>query len=178
MARSVAPTADLPCPACKKLHAGSAAAALKRLAETPAKVKALVRGLDARGFATRYGPGKWNVRQLVCHLRDCELMFGVRWRLILSEERPTLQSFDQDLWADSANYAKQDAKAALATLVALRAGNLEMLKLASGKALDRVGHHAQYGPITIAQMARHLSAHDENHLGHLKLARAAWSQRK
>jgi hypothetical protein len=162
------------CPACRKVHDGSAAAAMKKLAQTPARLQKLVKGLDAKGLATSYGAGKWNVRQLVCHLRDCELMFAARWRLMLSEERPTLQAFDQDHWATSTRYDRQDAARALATHEMLRANNLELVKLAGPAALERVGVHAEYGAITLGQMARHLLAHDENHLKHVELARAAW----
>lgn len=166
-------TTSATCPACKQEHPGSDATTLAQLARTPARLKALVKGLDAKGLATSYGPGKWSIRQLVCHLRDCELMFGMRWRLILSEERPTLHPFDQDHWADQTRYAKQEAARALATFEQLRAGNLEMLKIAGKPALARVGSHADYGAITIGQMARHLRSHDEKHLTHIETARAS-----
>ncbi len=171
---SAAAIADNVCPACNKLHPGTADGALRRLARTPQRLKRIVKGLDAKGFAATYGPGKWNVREILCHLRDCELMFGVRWRLMLSEEQPTLHSFDQDHWASGARYAKQDGAAALATLVLLRSGNLEMVKLAGREALVRIGMHADYGAISIGQMARHLLAHDENHLAQLETARGNW----
>lgn len=161
------------CPACRKSHPGGAGAALRRLAATPSRLARVVKGLDSRGLAASYGPGKWTIREILCHLRDCELMFGVRWRLMLSEERPALASFDQDRWASGARYAEQDAGRALAALGELRASNLEMLKLAGPAALERLGMHSDYGAISIGQMARHLLAHDENHLGQIETARAA-----
>jgi hypothetical protein len=162
------------CPACKKLHPGDEKAALRGLARTPQRLKQLLKGLDAKGFATSYGAGKWSVRQIVCHLRDCELMFGVRWRLILSEAQPALQSFDQDHWAGATRYEKQDGEEALALLERLRANNLQMLKLAGPQGLQRVGVHQDYGPITIGQMAKHLLAHDVNHSAQIETARGSW----
>lgn len=174
-ATATAPAIDpFLCPACRKSHPGSDAATLAKLAKSPARLKLLVKGMDAQGLKTSYGPGKWTLREILCHLRDCELMFGVRWRLILSEQQPPLQSFDQDHWASGARYGRQDGARALATLELLRAGNLEMLKLAGREGLARIGMHADYGAISISQMARHLLAHDENHLGHVAKAREAW----
>ena len=162
------------CPACKKNHPGTERTTLRDLAKSHARLERLVKGLDRKGLATSYGPGKWNVRQILCHLRDCELMFAVRWRLILSEDAPPLQPFDQDHWADSTRYDKQDAQDALDAWVGLRAGNLEMLKIAGKNGLARIGRHADYGPITITQMARHLLSHDENHLRQIEAARVNW----
>jgi hypothetical protein len=173
-ARAAAPVATAECPICRTTHPGTDSWALKKAAKTPQRLKELVKRLDANGLATSYGPGKWTIRQLVCHLRDCEIVYGVRWRLMLSEIDPPLQPFDQDHWADATRYAKQDADAALAAFAALRASNLEMLKLAGAGTLARRGLHPEYGPIGVGQMARHLLAHDEKHLGHVGTARDAW----
>ena len=160
------------CPACKKTHTVADAAAMKGLAQSPARLAKLVKGLDANGWKRSYGPGKWTIRQILAHLRDCEMVYAVRWRKMISEENAVLTPFDQDLWASGTAYAKQDAKQALATWSALRATNLEMLKLAGKPALARGGHHPEYGPITAAQLVRHILAHDDNHLGQIEVARA------
>jgi len=160
------------CPACKKTHDGTEAAAMKQLAQSPARLAKLVKGLDANGWKKSYGPGKWSIRQILAHLRDCEMVYAVRWRKMISEENAVLTPFDQDLWASGTAYAKQDAKRALATWSALRATNLEMLKLAGKAALARGGNHPEYGPITAAQLVRHILAHDENHFGQVEAARA------
>lgn len=167
----VAPDPSL-CPACKKPHTIADAAALKQLAQSPAKLATLVKGLDASGWKRSYGPGKWTVRQILAHLRDCEMVYAVRWRKMISEENAVLTPFDQDLWATGTAYAKQDGKQALATWSALRATNLEMLKLAGKAALARSGNHPEYGAITAAQLVRHILAHDVNHLGQIEAARA------
>jgi len=163
------------CPACKKIHSGSDAATLRKLASTPDRLTQLAKRLDAKGLAASYGPGKWTIRQIVCHLRDCELMYGVRMRQMLSMDHPTLQPFDQDAWAGAARYDRQDAARAIATLAEVRAGNLEMLKLAGAGALARGARHPDYGDITVGQLVRHLLAHDENHLRHVESARASSS---
>ena len=165
------------CPACKQLHPGSDATTLKQLAQTPATLGKLVKGLDAAGWKRSYGPGKWTIRQIVAHLRDCELVYGVRIRLMISEESATLTPFDQDRWANATSYAKQDAKQAFETLKLLRATNAEMLKLAGKAALARRGHHGDYGAIEVGQYARHILAHDRNHLAQIERARKGAAKR-
>src|SRR5262245_44536743 len=82
----VTPVDPLQCPACRKTHDVSETAAMKRLAQSPAKLAKLVKGLDAGGWKRSYGPGKWTIRQILAHLRDCEMVYAVRWRKMISEE--------------------------------------------------------------------------------------------
>ena len=80
-------------------------------------------------------PGKWSVAGIVQHLADSELILAVRGRLILSEDRPPIQGFDQDLWAERFRYNDASIEIALAQLRGLRAANLELwrrLSRASG----------------------------------------------
>lgn len=174
-----APAIDpLLCPSCRQIHTGSDAATLKQLAQTPATLGRLLKGLDADGWKRSYGAGKWTIRQIVAHLRDCEIAYGMRCRLMISEPNATLTPFDQDRWADATRYAKQDGKQAYETLKLLRATNLEMLKLAGKEALARGGIHGEYGAITVAQMARHILAHDRNHLAQVETARKVSGRRR
>ena len=66
---------------------------------------------------TASAPGKWSAAEIVCHLADCELVFGFRLRQTLAEDGPTIQPFDQDKWA--ASYSGIPADEALAAFTAL-----------------------------------------------------------
>src|SRR5215813_8801861 len=55
--------------------------------------------------------GKWDIRQIVCHLADCEIAFGFRLRQAAAEDHHTMQPFDQDKWA--AAYNAYDLRSAL-----------------------------------------------------------------
>lgn len=166
------------CPACKATHPGSDAAVQKQLAQTPATLAKLLKGLDAKGWKRSYGAGKWSIRQIVAHLRDCELAYGVRWRMMISEPNPTLTPFDQDCWASATQYAKQDGKQAFETLKLLRATNLEMVKLSGKAALARTGIHGEYGAINVGQYLRHMLAHDKNHLAQIEQARGVSGRKR
>ena len=51
-------------------------------------------------------PGKWSATEVVQHLADSELVLGFRMRMILTEDRPALQGYDQDRWAGTLRYAR------------------------------------------------------------------------
>lgn len=66
---------------------------------TPAKLRAIVEQLGPDAVDTRSAPGKWSVRELLCHIADCEVAWAWRLRLIYGADNPQVQPFEQDPWA-------------------------------------------------------------------------------
>jgi hypothetical protein len=109
------------------------------------------------------GPGKWSVAEVLKHLADTEMVYGVRGRLVLSEDRPHIQGFDQDRWASLFRYPEASPEQALAQLAALRAGNLAVWRSLGPVELARVGLHSERGEESVALMLRLMAAHDLVH---------------
>ena len=65
------------------------------IASTHAQLSKLAERLPEDQLALRPPMGKWNAREIVAHLADCELVFSFRLRQTLGEDHPTLQPFDQ-----------------------------------------------------------------------------------
>lgn len=122
-----------------------------------------LRGVPADALRRPEGPGKWSVVEVLQHLADTEMVYGVRGRLVLSEDRPPIQGFDQDRWASLFRYADADPGQALAQLAALRAGNLVVWRSLAPAELARVGLHSERGPESLALMLRLMAAHDLVH---------------
>jgi len=60
-------------------------------------------------------PGKWSIRQIVCHLADSEIVVADRFRRVLAEKDPVLQWFDEQLWAENLDYHRRKFSHALDT---------------------------------------------------------------
>ena len=108
-------------------------------------------------------PGKWSVVAIVQHLADSELILAVRGRLILSEDRPPIQGFDQDLWADRFDYAGASMELAMPQLRALRASNLALWRRLGLADLAREGMHSERGPESLGHLLKLMAAHDLVH---------------
>ena len=115
---------------------------------------------------TAPAPGKWSAAEIVCHLADCELVFGFRLRQTLAEDAPTIQPFDQDHWAGW--YRGVAAAEALEAFRALRAWNLVMLHAALPAAAARTMTHPERGTMTFQTVVETMAGHDLNHLGQLR----------
>ena len=61
-------------------------ALVQRLRAQAAEVNRLAAGLDETALATRSVPEKWSMKELICHFRRMETIFGDRFNRMLTEE--------------------------------------------------------------------------------------------
>ena len=134
------------------------------LQSTPQKLSRQVRGLNQAKLGRRPAPGKWSIREILAHLAETEIVIGYRLRMIRSSNGTPIQAFDQDVWAQSSNYARMDARLALASFGALRRLNVAFLKSIPASKLGYYGMHSERGKETIAHLIRLFAGHDINHL--------------
>ena len=133
------------------------------LANTPAALSDLIKGVDAARLAQREAPGKWSVQHVLAHLADSEIVAAWRFRMILAHDRPPIQGYDQDAWASNLWYDDAAAHDSLATFSTLRASNLRLLKCAAPHQLERVGVHAERGEESVAHLMKLYAGHDLLH---------------
>jgi hypothetical protein len=111
-------------------------------------------------------PGKWSVREIVCHLADCEIVFAFRLRQTLAEPHHVIQPFDQDLWAK--NYGAYDAPSALAVFATVRNFNVELIASLPPEAFAKPVSHPERGTMTFQAIIETMGGHDLNHLGQIE----------
>ena len=134
---------------------------------------ARLRGVPEQALRRPEAPGKWSVTQVVKHLADSELVFGFRSRMILSEDRPALQGFDQDRWASLFRYGEVTCESALAQLGVLRDADLAVLRRLGPAELERVGMHSERGPESLGHLMKLMAAHDLVHRRQIERVLAA-----
>ncbi len=136
------------------------------LASTADTIAEYLRLMGPQKVAVPPAPGKWSAAEIVCHLADCELVFGFRLRQTLAEDSHTIQPFDQEKWA--ANYSGVSATRALETFSALRRWNLQLIRSALPAAANRPVTHPERGTMTFQTIVETMAGHDKNHLGQLR----------
>lgn len=119
--------------------------------------------LSPEELATPEAEGKWSVAAVLRHLADAEIVWSYRLRRMLSEDRPTLRGWDQDLWAERLGYDAADPDEAMAVLASLRAANLTLLSSTSPEDLERTAHDVVRGEETVREMLRLYAGHDLAH---------------
>ena len=75
-----------------------------------------------------------------------------------------IQAYDQDLWAETFNYARRDPRQSLASFRALREANIALLKSVPRKLWENYGVHAERGNESVNHIVKMVAGHDLNHL--------------
>jgi hypothetical protein len=122
-----------------------------------------IRTVDQRALRVPEAPGKWSVIEVLQHLADSDLVFGFRLRMIVTEDNPPLQGYDQDAWARTLRYRDVQLDLAIDQLRSLRAANLHVLRQLSPGQLERVGLHSERGPESAGFLLRLMAGHDLVH---------------
>jgi DinB family protein len=136
---------------------------LEVLDELPSWLVRRVHGLPDTVLRRPEKPGKWSVIEVIQHLADSDLVAAFRTRMILTEDRPALQGYDQDRWASELHYRQVSLGQALEQLRALRTANLHLWKILTPAQLDRVGLHSERGPESAGHILRLMAGHDLVH---------------
>ena len=110
----------------------------------------------------------WSPSQIVAHLADVEVAEGWRIRQTLSEDRPELQAFDQNAWAEALDYKARDLATSLAAYGANRQLNLELLRRAGDAGMARIFRHPEFGEQPLGVLVTHIADHDLAHLRQIR----------
>lgn len=145
---------------------------------TPGKLARAIRSLKPAQLRKRPDPEKWSIAEIIAHLRDAEIVVGFRMRMAIAQSGNVLQAFDQDLWAESCGYAREDAGKALREFQAFRESNHRLLKSIPKASWENFGMHAERGKETVAHMTRMIAGHDVNHLRQVEQNASALRKRK
>jgi hypothetical protein len=139
------------------------------LRQTPTAVRAMCAGLTDGQWRRPMADGEWTALQVVGHLLDVEVVYGFRWRLILTEERPSYPGYDEKRWSLLPRPAPTQL---LAALEGLRAVNLAVLDgVDDGR--RRLGVHGEQGEEHFDLTVRKVAGHDLAHLNQLARTVAA-----
>jgi uncharacterized damage-inducible protein DinB len=129
---------------------------------TAITIARLIRNGDPESLTRSPAPGKWSIRDILCHLADCEISFGYRLRQTVAEEHHVIQPFDQEAWASA--FAMLDAHDALDAFSSLRRWNMLFIRAVSPAAESKTVRHPERGDMTFRTIVETMAGHDINHL--------------
>ena len=121
-------------------------------------------------------PGEWCAKEIVGHLTEAERRgFAGRIRIILAEETPKLQAWDQATVARERHDCAQDVKALLGALEELREDSVALVTGLRRDDLARAGEHPKVGRLSVGELLQEWVHHDRNHLRQILANVQAWA---
>lgn len=142
----------------------SVEAVVAALAALPVELGRLIEGKSRDHLMKPAQDGGWGLVEILPHLRDWEEIVSERVTAILEQDEPTLEEYDDSLWAIEHGYRDQDPHASFEAFVALRTALVERLRGLDPAAWNRVGILPKRGRVTLHWLLDSLCNHDTKHL--------------
>src|SRR5262245_25383260 len=143
------------------------AALIDNIAAVPEKIRAAVHGLSDVQLDTPYRDGGWTVRQVVHHVPDSHLNAYIRFRLALTEDAPTIKTYNEAEWAKLPDASSAPIDLSLNLLEALHKRWVLLLRSLSEADFQRTFRHPDYGIMTVGSLLRLYEWHGRHHVAHI-----------
>src|SRR5579872_6177459 len=111
----------------------------------PAKLRAAAAGLPDEKLNRPYRPGGWTVRQVIHHLPESHMNAYVRFKLALTEDEPTIRTYEEDRWAKLADTQSTPIEVSLALLENLHTRWVRLLRSLNENDWKRSFKHPELG---------------------------------
>lgn len=154
------------------LSAAERAAAIRTLAELPARLRLAVSGLSDRQLDTPYRPEGWTVRQVVHHTADSHINAYIRLKFALSEDNPTIKPYAEAVWAEMTDAKSLPVSVSLDLLEALHTRMVTLLGALPAEAFARTLFHPERGAMTVDDYLALYDWHSRHHTAHVTALRA------
>ena len=145
---------------------------IDRYADGPRVVANALAGATDAELDAHPAPGKWSARQIVHHLADSEMTSAIRVRMLVALDRPAIQAYDQEVFAERLHYDRPIA-ASLEAFRLERVTTAEVLERLDDADWQRHGSHPEHARYTVEDWLRIYAAHAHDHADQISLARAS-----
>jgi len=152
-------------------------AMIDRYARGPALLQAALAKVPREALQWRPGPKRWSAHEIIVHCADSETNAHGRLRFLLAEQDPVIQGYDQDRWAERLDYHKLPLEPALATVIAVRANTVPILRHLTENDWRRIGRHTESGPYAVEDWLAIYAEHLEKHARQIDRNMAAWKDK-
>jgi hypothetical protein len=140
---------------------------LSNIEQTPARLRAAVKGLSEQQLDTPYRPGGWTVRQVVHHVPDSHLNAYVRYKLALTEDEPTIKPYAEDRWAELTDSKSTPIETSLSMMDTLHDRWMRLLRSLQPEDWKRTFRHPEMGVVSLEKNLALYSWHGRHHVAHI-----------
>jgi hypothetical protein len=132
----------------------------------------VLRNITPEELDAKPGPSRWSARQIVHHLADSEATAAVRLRVLLAQDNPTIQGYDQEQFAQRLHYDRPH-ETSLEVFRWAREGTAELLERLTPAEWLREGTHSEASHYGVEAWLKTYADHAHKHAGQIREARDA-----
>ena len=140
---------------------------IQQIAEAPAALWSAAEGLSEQQIDTPYREGGWTVRQVVHHLADSHMNAFVRFKLAMTEQQPTVKTYDQERWAQLADAKAVPIVVSLNLFDSVHKRFVTLLRSMSPADFARTMNHPEQGIVNLDRYLALYAWHGRHHVAHI-----------
>jgi uncharacterized damage-inducible protein DinB len=140
---------------------------LDDIEQTPARLRAAVAGLSDKQLDTPYRDGGWTVRQVVHHVPDSHMNSYIRFKLAMTEQEPTIRTYQENLWAELPEAKTAPVEISLTLLDTLHRRWVLFLRGLKPEDWKRTFRHPELGLMTLEKNLALYAWHGKHHVAHV-----------
>lgn len=141
------------------------------IAAVPARLREAIAGLSDAQLETPYRDGGWTLRQVVHHVADSHMNSYIRTKLALSEERPTINRYDEKSWANMADSVVTPVATSAALVEAVHERWVNLLRALPEEGFARTFVHPERGEMSLDTLLALYAWHGSHHVAHITTTR-------
>lgn len=140
---------------------------LQALELSAERFKELISNVSEDRGEYRYAPGKWSIKELICHMMDAERIFAYRALRFARNDATVLPGFEENDYAPQANAHSRTLKQLLTEAENLRKTTIDLFKSFTPEMLERKGS-ANGNVVSVINIGYIVSGHETHHCKILK----------
>jgi hypothetical protein len=130
-------------------------------------VSSVADGLSEDQLLYRYATGKWSVKDIFCHIIDCERIYNYRALCIARGDKTALPDFEENDYAKTADADERPVNDIISEYKAVRAASIELFRSFDDRMLLRSGL-ANNSMRSVRAIGYSLAGHEIHHLNVIK----------
>lgn len=151
-----------------RLRSEELTACIDAIEALPNKLEAALDGLDDSQLDTAYREGGWTLRQVVHHLADSHINSWCRFRLTITEDVPTIRTYDEVAVAELPDAKSGPVGLSVDILIALHRKWALFLRAVSDDDWKRRRlNHPDHGEMRLDTLLDMYAWHGEHHVAHI-----------
>ncbi len=126
--------------------------------------------LSDQQLSLSYGENKWNVKQILHHLADAEMVLHERIKRTIARPNQTIQAFDQDAWCREMKYQSKPLSISQDLFSATRKSIIYLAENFYKSHGQNEYIHSETKKRTVKQEFDKVANHNEQHLRQIRQA--------
>jgi hypothetical protein len=147
--------------------AANRVASIQAIEELPVRLRQAIAGFNEEQLQTPYRDGGWTIQQLIHHIADSHMNSFIRFKLALTEDKPSIKTYEEADWAQTTDVTNVPAEISLKLIDALHERWFILLASLSDEAFTRELKHPEHGLVDLEYLTALYAWHSRHHTAHI-----------